>query len=353
MTRIAGVPEELESMATLLAASAPELQTAAMMLASAPLPAMPPGVAAATSDALDAATRALGTSALISAHEGLDLRRRSLWLRVADTGGAALWSANTSPFKAVLSAPLDALDLIERRKALQMLRVWKTYLRAVRPIEDDYGAGSEQAFEVTWRLRRRLDIAPSRFRSIVEGGGDLARYERDAEVPLAGVRLLAGRVLGPAGVVAGFYEIWRPSHPGWKRWGDRASGAAGALGSAGGSAIAYYGLETTAMFVPGVDVVAATLLLGSAGWEIYTHKKEIAHALVSGGSYVLHHPVVLAGPAGVAAEEVWDHRQQLASAAVSTASWGEHRVEDAAAPAVSVAKGAYHEGGRLLGKFGL
>jgi hypothetical protein len=189
---------------------------------------------------------------------------------------------------------------------------------------------------VTWRLRRRLDVSPSQFREILARSGDLAEYEKDADVPLAGLRTIGGRILGPLGIITGGWELFHPGHSGWQGWGDRVSGAAGAAGSVGATGIAYFGLETATLFVPGVDVVTGTLLLASAGWEVYTHRKEIAHAVVKGAGYVIHHPVVLTGPPGIAAQEVWDHRQQIAKGAVSIGKWGEHRIEDAAKPAVSL-----------------
>jgi hypothetical protein len=349
LTRIAGVPEQLRASATVMSASAPELELAAAALAAAPLPEMPAGVAASVMATLREAAETLHAEAGRAQREGLELKRRGLWLEAA---GVAFEVWNKGIFiRGMAAGPLDALDLVSRRRAADLFKVWANYEKRVIPFVNEHGEESEAAaLRKLFFYARNEDRLKTydRYRLMVDEAGDLDRYEEASGVPLAAVRELAGKWLGPIGAIGGIVEMIHPEHGGAEGIGDRASGAAAAVGGGLSTYTTIVGLETAGAMIPGVDVIAGTLLLASAGWEAYTHRKAIAHAVVEGGSFLIHHPAILAGPLAppvAAAQEAWDHRKDIAHGLVSAGEFGEHRAEDAA----HLASSGFHKLKSLFG----
>jgi hypothetical protein len=85
--RVSGVPEHLRALSRTLTDVAPELDRAATRLTTAELPAMPPGVTDAVAGTLSQVGESIRRVALAVTREGLDVRRRSVWLEIAGAGG--------------------------------------------------------------------------------------------------------------------------------------------------------------------------------------------------------------------------------------------------------------------------
>lgn len=360
MSRIAGVPEQLRAAATVIAQTAPELDLAAVALASAALPEMPPGVAASVQGTISQASSTLHRAAATAGHTGRELKRRGLWLELADAGPTA-WALGLTA-KAAIDLPFGLMDFAERKRGLDMLRIWGRYERAVLPIARDYGEQSMQATKMWLLFQRSHPEFATKMMTIADGAGELGKYERAADVPFPLIRGVGGKILGPVGVLSSSWLLLHPEHEhGWERTGDRIAGGAGVIGGAGATMAAFGGLEAVGLAVPGVNIAVATLIVGAAAWDLYTHRKEVAHALAEGGKFLWDHKaIVVAGPAGAAAQEVWDHRRDIARGAVTVGEFGVHRAEDAAhivtsAPGtlVHAGGGVVHEGKKLLGKIGL
>jgi hypothetical protein len=339
MTRFAGVPEQLRAAATVLGATAPELDLAAVALSSIALPAMPPGVALVVEDTLWRASATLRQAALEAKREGEDLKRRGLWLELADAGGTA-WAYSVVT-RAALDIPTGLMDFVERKRAIRLLQVWRAYKRLVVPTADRFGPESYEALWKYFRFQYHYPEVASRLPMLAEGAGDMSFYERASGVPLPLLRGVTGKILGPLGVATGFLQIVNPEHShGWERTGDEVAGGANLIGSATATLMTFGSaatVEAIGVWIPGVNVAVAVLILGSAAWELYTHRREVARALVAGGKDVRDHPLLLIGPAGPAAQLAWDHRRTIARGAVATAQFGANSAENAAHLAVSAA----------------
>lgn len=350
MTRIAGVPAELARLSNVLVEAGVELSVEAVTVSNTTLPEMPPGVAGQVAGNLADASSALRRSALIAQREAVDVRKRALWLVRADGGDTSAIAALIG-FRAVGEIPLASLDTAARLRVADMLKAWQRYDRVVVPIVDQYGTESMAATKIWLLWQRRNPMPLSRLNSVIASAGDAAAYERATGIPLAGLRSVAGKIMGPIGFGTNLYSFVRPEHAhGWERTGDRIAAGAGMVGSGGATAMA---LAPALAAVPGLDIAVGALLVGAAGWEVYTHRKEIAHALVGGAKTAWDNKAYfMAGPGGAPAVFAWNHRGEAARVAVSSAVWGAHRAEDAARIALGVANqgldAAEHVGGGAI-----
>jgi hypothetical protein len=326
VTRIAGIPQQLALFSTVLAEAGVELGVEATSVATAGLPVMPPSVAGQVEHAVTHASNALQQAARTAEREASDVRRRALWLARAN-GGETTGLEALFGLRALAETPLYALDTLARHRVAEMLNAWSRYNRVVVPIVNEYGETSMPATKIWFLWQQRNPMSLSRLNTVLEGAGDAAKYEHGAGLPLAGLRSVAGKALGPLGIATSIYSLAHPAHDhGWERTGDRVAAGAGLLGSSGATALAFApGLAA----VPGVNIAVGALLVGAAGWEIYTHRKAIAHAVVGAGNWALNHSTqILAGTPAGPAVVAWEHRKDLARGAVSVGSWGLHRAED-------------------------
>jgi hypothetical protein len=326
VTRIAGIPQQLAALSTVLAEAGVELSVAATSVSTAGLPSMPPGIAGQVEHAISHGRSTLQRAARTAEREASEVRRRALWLARADSGGTAGLEALFG-LRALAETPLYALDTVSRHRIAEMLQAWSRYNRVVLPVVREYGETSLPATKIWLLWQRRNPMALSRLNSVIDGAGDAAKYEQTAGLPLAGLRAVAAKALGPFGMATSAYSLLHPAHAhGWERTGDRVAAGAGFLGS-GGATVLAFAPELAA--VPGVNVAVGALLVGAAGWEIYSHRKAIAHSVVGAGEWAWSHKVQIlaatpAGPAAVA----WDHRKEIARGVVGTERWGVRRAKD-------------------------
>jgi hypothetical protein len=325
MTRIAGIPQQLEMFSSTLAEVGVELSVAAVSVSEAGVPAMPPGVAGQVIEALAHTGTALQRAAVTAEREAAEVRRRALWLLAADRGSTTALDAAFALRAGEM--PLNVLDLLARRRVTQMLAAWGRYTRVVLPVVREYGPTSMPATSIWFSWQGRNPMPLSRLNSVIRGAGDAASYERASGLPLVGLRAVAGKVLGPLGVATSIYSLAYPEHStGWERTGDQVAAGAGMLGSGGMTALAF-APELAA--VPGVNIAVGALLVGAAGWEIYTHRKAIAHAAVSAADFAWkHRTAVLAGTPAGPALVAWDHRKDIARGAVAATKWSGDRLSD-------------------------
>jgi hypothetical protein len=87
MTKIAGVPEELQGLSRALYDVAPEIDSTSRTLSGVSLPEMPPGVAGTVTATLGSVGQKLNNAATTVQQQGLDVGRRATWLRIAGEGG--------------------------------------------------------------------------------------------------------------------------------------------------------------------------------------------------------------------------------------------------------------------------
>jgi hypothetical protein len=311
---------------TVLAEAGVELSVEATSVATAGLPVMPPTVAGQVTQALAHASTALQRAAVTAEREASEVRRRALWLAIANRGDTTGLETFFG-LRALAEAPLSVLETASRHRVAEMLQAWGRYTRVVLPIVDEYGPTSMPATKIWFAWQQRNPMALSRLSSVIAGAGDAASYEHATGLPLAGLRSVAAKTFGPLGVVTSVYSLAHPAHEGgWERTGDRVAAGAGLLGSGGATVLAF---APGAAAIPGLNIAVGALLVGAAGWEIYTHRKAIAHAAVAAGDFVWKHKTaVLAGtPLGPAAV-AWDHRKEIARGAVAATDWTGDRLED-------------------------
>src|SRR6185437_9296587 len=127
-------------------------------------------------------------------------------------------------------------------------------------IVDDYGAESMQATRIWFIFQERSPLSHERFLQMLDGAGETESYAAAVDVPLAGLRVVAGRVLAPLGIATNFMVMIHPEHDGWRGDVDRISGGLG-VGSSAVLTAAAFGAT-----IPGLDVVAGGVLLGVGAW---------------------------------------------------------------------------------------
>jgi hypothetical protein len=327
VTKIAGVPAQLAVFSKLLAEAGVELGVEAVSVADAPLPAMPPGVAGQVAGTLGRVPELLRRAALVAEREAIDTRKRALWFAAADSGAASAVAAVIG-VKTVGQIPLDVLDVQSRVRVADMLKAWGRFERVAMPIANEYGPRSFAATQIWFAWQERNPMPLSRLRSVIAGAGSAEEYERAAGVPLAGLRAVATKVLGPIGVVTSVYSIVNPEHAsGWERTGDRVAAGAGLLGSGSTTVLAF----APALANPAVDIAVGVLLVGAAGWEVYTHRRAIAHAVVGAGDFAWKHRTAILAPTPLGpAALAWDHKKDIARVAVTAGEGALHGVESGA-----------------------
>ena len=73
------------------------------------------------------------------------------------------------------------------------------------------------------------------------------------------------------------------------------------------------------------------LLVGAAGWEVYTHRRAIAHAVVGAGDFAWKHKTAILAPTPLGpAAFAWNHKKDVARVAVTTGEGAVHGVESGA-----------------------
>jgi hypothetical protein len=87
VTKIAGIPEDLQSLARALQDVAPEIEKTSNTLSTVSLPEMPPNVAGVVMGTLGSVGQKLNSAAVTVREQGLDVGRRAVWLRIAGEGG--------------------------------------------------------------------------------------------------------------------------------------------------------------------------------------------------------------------------------------------------------------------------
>jgi hypothetical protein len=334
VTRVAGIPTELQGLAATLVGSGPELELAAAALASAPIPAMPSGVAGQVTGWLSEATTLLARSAKTAGDEGTDLKRRGLWLEIADRIKEG-WEP-VSVGVGMFATPTDGVNTASAWRVEQLLRAWDAYQDAVSPAVAAEGESSLAALNAQLQFEEDNAMAPGRFATILEGAGDESAY-LDSLGSLAGIADTVGKVTPVFGVIGGTVELVDPKHHhGALMVADRTAGLATAAGS---TAI----LLDAAAILP-MAPAAAPIIIGvvvAAGvWELYENREEVAKLTVAGAKFVANHAYVLAGPAGIAAKEAWDYRKPIAHTLVSAADTGKDLAEDGAKTIVGGAESA-------------
>lgn len=325
MTRVAGIPEDLQSLAATLVGSAPELDLAGAMLARAAsaLPSMPAGVAGQVETSLQQAQRLLAQSAATAQKEGSDLRRRGLWLEIADRIRKA-WEPVAAPF-GMLSTPNDAVNATSLWRVHRLLKVWDAYDRAVTPAVAAEGESSLAALNAQLSFEERNPMSPARFATVLEGAGEDGAY-LESLGSFAEVAGTIGKFTPVGGVVGGVVELALPTHRhGALMVADRASG----FGTLAGSGILLADAAGMAL-MPGLVPVALGVVVAAGVWELYENRQAVARITVAGGKFLLGHAYVLAGPAGIAAKELYDYRRPLAHALVSTADTSAQLAENGA-----------------------
>jgi hypothetical protein len=335
MTRVAGIPEQLQSLAATLVGSGPELELAAGVLNSAAgsLPSMPGGVASQVESALAQAQRLIRASAQAAANEGRDLRRRGLWLEIADRIKEA-WEPASVGF-GMVATPNDIFSATSKWRVARLMQTWGAYQAAVSPAVAAEGEPSLAALDAQLAFEERTGIPPDRFATLLEGAGDDAKY-LEALGSAARIGEVVGRYTPYAGIVGGVVEFVHPMHKhGALMLADRTAGAGTALGSAGLILAASSLIE-----VPGVGEVALVVVIAAGLWELYENREEVARLTVAGGKFALNHAYLAAGPAGILAKEGWDDRRQLIHGLVSTADTGKNLAEDGAKTIVGGAEDA-------------
>jgi hypothetical protein len=228
-----------------------------------------------------------------------------------------------------------------------MLSEWARWERVVTPIVTDYGDDSLAATTAWFLFQRRSPLTVQQILKMVSGAGEQEAYAAAADVPLAAVRTVGGKILGPLGIYTNFLAMTHPEHEGWRGTGGQVAGGIGLGGSIGATALAF------GAAVPGLDVAVGVALLGAGAWELgnlaWDNRKAIAKAATTAGKFAVDHAPdfaagAVAGPAGVFA---WEHRGDIARGAVATATWGADQAESAASTALSTANDLLDKGGSV------
>jgi hypothetical protein len=365
--RIVLDPPTMQDVATRFVDAAADVEGLSLKVAAAPQPELPAGFGDLPG-MLTSIARVLEIQSKELLQEAAELRKR---VAVAQLGTAIQYALRDPRYKHLSGEKLKkALDedpkvhaallalaqadnitsLVASSRKWQRLKQIEAARHAwnvlVRPNSVLYGDESYRTFRgyMQWQERMShsmsLDLA---HRSIDVARGSRAEAKLAEETgPLAklgkaGDALeLGGKSLAVLDVVLGGYTVIHGSEYGGTR-GDIDRGVAGMSVLAGATVVA-------AAFLPipvAGEAAAAVILTGAALWTagnmIADHRKEIAHAVTSGGSFLVHHPLVLAGPAGVGAQEVWDHRADIEHAGESVVHAGSsavHAVGDAGGSAV-------------------
>jgi hypothetical protein len=335
MTRVAGIPAELQALAAILVGSAPELDVAAASLASAAsLPPMPAGVAAQVESALDEARNLIVRASQTAAGEGEDLRRRGLWLEIADRLHRS-WEAVAAPFGLVATSN-DTLDLATEWRVSRLMKTWNAYEDAVGPAVAAEGPTSLAALDAKLGFQESNPMAPARFATVLEGAGDEGSY-LESLGSLAGIGETVGKFTPIGGVFGGVVGFSYPKNrTGTYMYVDRAAAAGTTAGSIGLLLASTPALAA----VPVVGEVALAVVVVAGAWELWENKDEIARIAVAGGKFVANHPYVLAGPPGIAVHEAWKYRKPIAHALVSAADTDKDLADDGAKTILSGAKSA-------------
>jgi hypothetical protein len=331
MTKIAGIPEQLDGVAEAMRGTAGDLQALAIRLSSIAYPEMPAGTDATVRRLVGDAGSRLRRDAIVADSSAGDVKKRSAWFRAADTLLAAPLLRAPKETSELLT---NALDLKERLRVDQMVKEWNRWNRVVPNVVDDYGEDSMAATRIWFIFQERSPLTHARFLSMLEGEGSRALYAKGADVPFAFARSLGGKVLGPLGVYTNAQILLHSEYKGWRGDVDRAMGGLGMVGSAGATALAF------GAAVPGLDVAVGAVLIGVGAWQLgnlaWDNRKAIAHAAVKSAKFAYDHAGWAAGPLGQLA---WEHRGDAARVAVGGFEWGVDHGEDIAKAGLGLAKG--------------
>lgn len=331
MTKIAGIPEQLDGVATAMNGTAGDLQSLAVRLSGLSYPEMPPATDATVRRLVADAGSRLRRDAIVADSSSGDVRKRAAWFRAADV---LLASPLVRAPKETAELFANALDLKERLRVGQMLKEWKRWNRVVPDVVDDYGEDSGAATRIWFLFQERSPLTHARFLTMLEGEGERAVYADGAEVPFTVARSIAGKFLGPLGVYTNLRIAMHSDYSGWRGDTDRVVGGFGVAGSLGATALAF------GAAVPGLDVAVGAVLIGVGAWQLgnlaWDNKTAIAHAAVKGAKLAYDHAGWVAGPLGQLA---WEHRGQAVHAAVSGVEWGVDHGEDIAKTGLGIAKG--------------
>jgi hypothetical protein len=335
MTRVAGIPEQLRGVASSLHGTAGDLEALAGELSGISYPEMPPDTAGVVIGLVTDAGGRLRRDAIVADSAGGDIKNRALWFEFAD----ALLSAPV--FKAVHESSdsvVNALDAVEARRVEQMLGEWRRWNRVVPEIIDEYGADSGPATSIWFSFQERSPLTYDQLMRMLAAEGSPEDLATAADVPLAAFRGVAGKFLGPLGIITNGLMLIDPEHSGWRGDVDRVSGGLGVVASGTATAMAL-GLS-----VPGLDVAVGGVLLGVAAWQvgnlIYDNRKAIASAAVSTAKYVYDHAGWIGGPLGQLA---WEHRSDAVHGIVSAGEWGFDHALGVANTGLNAAQGAFHD----------
>jgi hypothetical protein len=312
-------PTELYSTAKRLVAARDKRRDAAARLAFVSIPELPPGID--VESAIRGAGNELRRQADELEHCAHDLAARALWAIAAGYG--TLRIAPVAAVRGLWGLFSSTTKVGEQRRVLAMVRGWSFYKSEVLPWELAGRSSSPEALGawMLWQQEISRFVPASRLSTIVEGEGGAASYLRVAAGPLRGVRVVAGKVTPFISLATSTDTLIRGSNlPGWRGDVDRYGVAPVAIGASGVAAAGVVGL--IAVTPPG-EVAIGVVLIGVGAWSVgniaYDHRKEIAHAVVSTGKFVVDHPLV-AGPVAApfaAGKEVYDHRKAIAHAVVS------------------------------------
>lgn len=293
MTKIAGIPEQLDGVASAMSGTAGDLQSFAVKLAGIAYPEMPAGTDATVRALVADAGSRLRRDAIVADSSSGDVKKRAAWFRAADV---LLTAPLARAPKETAELFANALDLKERMRVGEMLKEWRRWNRVVPDIVNDYGEDSGAATRIWFLFQERSPLEHARFLSMLEGEGSRALYTESADVPLTAARSIAGKFLGPLGVYTNLRIAMHSDYTGWRGDTDRVVGGFGVAGSLGATALAF------GAAVPGLDVAVGAVLIGVGAWQLgnlaWDNKKAIAHAAVKGADFVYQHAGWAAGPLG-------------------------------------------------------
>jgi hypothetical protein len=337
MTKIAGIPDQLDGVAASMQGTAGDLSALATRLAAIDYPEMPPATATAVRGLVGAAGSRLRRDAIVADTSSSGVKKRAAWFRAADV---LLASPALHVTKGVVEMFDSSLEVEQGLRVEQMMSEWERWNRVVPDVIHDWDEESMAATRIWFIFQERSPLPYTRFLSMLEGAGEREAYAASAEVPLLATRSIAGKILGPLGVYTNLKIAIHPDYGGVRGDVDRGMAILGATGSMGQTMLVLgIGAE-----IPGVDIVVGGILVGVAAWQVgnilWDEKGAIARGAVKGGKFLYQHAGWAAGPLGQLA---WEHRGEAVHAAVSGVEWGVDHGKDIATTGLGIAEGGLHD----------
>jgi len=333
VTVIEANPSEMVATAGRLGQSRQRRLTAAADLKGLSMPEMPPGLAPQIHGVIVTTSSDLREQAEDLGDIGRDLASRAMWAII--TGYGVLKLPGISAMRGLYGLFSNTMKVAEQRRLWKMLRAWSFYQSEVGPVALARGERSMEALRafMLWQQELSRVVPHGRLAAVLAGEGDALKYMKVAVGPLKGLRTATGKVTPFISLITSTDTLIRGSTlPGWRGDVDRYVVAPVTIGASGVAAASALGIIA---LTPGGQVVVGAVLIGAGVWVVgnmaWDHRKEIAHAAVKGGKFVLDHPYA-AGPLAPVvvpasgAKELYDHRHEIAHGLVSGATFAKDQV---------------------------